>query len=62
MWLVARIIRRTLNRCGDANLGRNRATIHALSRLTQYVVLTIAATLVLDIAGVAIRRIPGWAR
>lgn len=54
VWLVAKIIRRTLSRYGDANPGRNRATIYMLSRLAQYVVLTIGAMLVLDVAGVPI--------
>ena len=54
VWLVAKIIRRTLRRYGDANPGRNRATIYTLSRLAQYIVLTIGAMLVLDIAGVPI--------
>lgn len=54
VWLVAKIIRRTLSRYGDGHPGRNRATIYMLSRLAQYVVLGIGAMLVLDVAGVPI--------
>ncbi|MGB4860501.1 MAG: mechanosensitive ion channel domain-containing protein, partial [Dokdonella sp.] len=53
VWLVAKIIRRTLSRYGD-HPGTNRANIYVLSRIAQYIVLVIGAVLVLDVAGVPI--------
>lgn len=53
VWLVAKIIRRTLSRYGD-NPGTNRANIYVLSRVAQYIVLAVGAVLVLDVAGVPI--------
>ncbi len=53
VWLVAKIIRRTLSRYGD-NPGSNRANIYTLSRIAQYIVFAVGAMLVLDVAGVPI--------
>ncbi len=53
VWLVAKIIRRTLSRYGD-HPGTNRANIYVLSRIAQYIVLAVGAVLVLDVAGVPI--------
>ncbi|MEO7916746.1 MAG: mechanosensitive ion channel domain-containing protein [Dokdonella sp.] len=52
VWLVAKIIRRSLRRFGDAYPSRSRANIYTLSRIAQYIVLAVGAMLVLDVAGI----------